>query len=63
MDQLTMFQVYYAGLVAMQYHPRNIDNVSRDTLEDMADVAWQMVGITNGYWHTHMNIPPIFKEN
>lgn len=47
MNERALFCVYYAGLVAMKFHPRNADMFCQDDLLEAADIAETMVRITN----------------
>lgn len=52
MDDKIIFAMYYAGLVAMQYHPRNKTTRGPEEgfyvdLESLAKVASEMLLITN----------------
>lgn len=47
MDEKAQFVVYYSGLVAMQFHPRNEGNwPDVEALELLAQVADKMVELT-----------------
>lgn len=46
MDERILFAMFYSGLVAMQFHPRNAKKFHEYSLDDLADVAQSMVRIS-----------------
>ena len=45
MDDLTTWQLYFVGIVSIQYHPGN-KHENRLSLEEMADVVDEMLKLT-----------------
>lgn len=50
MSERDMFIIYFSGLCAFQYHPRNADNFASIDLLALSVVALEMCRITTDYF-------------